>query len=188
MKFYYTQVDDVLENLKSGRDGLSTAEVQERLQARGQGKQPEHNRQPQFERFAEQFAKPQVIILLAAATFGVAFGGELIDAGIILLLVAMGAAIGLACMTQTAAALDKLAKLHSRISKAVRDGNIVSVRNSEIVPGDIVMLETGVYIPADGRIIDETDLIIDETSATGVQDPARKSADALVLRETDVMP
>ena len=188
MKFYYTQVDDVLENLKSSRDGLSTVQAQERLQASGQGKSPELKQESQFARFAEQFAQPQVIILLAAATFGVAFGGELVDAATTVLLLAAGAVIGLTNAARTTTAFDRLAKLHERVSRIVRDGNIVTIKNSEIVSGDIVMLEAGVFIPADGRIIDTADLIINETAVTSAQEPARKNTDALVLRETGVTP
>ncbi len=112
--------------------------------------------------------------------------GEYIDSIIIIAIVVFNACMGLIQETRAEKALEALTKLSAPIAKVKREGKIKEVPSSDVVPGDIVLLETGNFVPADSRIIEESSLSIEESALTGESAPVKKEATCTL--EKNIMP
>ena len=187
MKFYTESMEDVLKATKSSKDGLSSAEAEKRLAENGKNKLKEAKKDSLLKRFLKQFADPMIIILLiAAAISGVtaALEGEgFVDVFIILFVVIMNAVLGVYQESKAEKAIEALQEMSAATSKVLRDGKVTIVKSEDIVVGDVVLLEAGDAVPADGRIIENASLKIEEAALTGESVPVTKFIEIINLED-----
>ena len=199
MKKNYTQsAQEVLNGLGVGAEGLSTAEALRRREQYGPNKLKEAEKATWFQRFMEQMKDPMLIILMIAAVVSAAttvldflqlpeprdFGHlteGLVEVGIILVVVLLNAILGVIQESKAEAAIEALQTMTAATCKVIRDGKQIVLHSDELVPGDIVVLEAGDAVPADGRIIENASLKIEEAALTGESVPVNKMIDALNL-------
>ena len=166
-------LDDVLHRLDSGREGLSTAEAARRLASFGRNALP-RNPPPAVWRLAiGQLANPLMLLLLAAALVSLAIG-DAKDAAIIAVVIAIDACLGTwqeAKANRSSRALEKLLQIRAAVS---RGGTVCEIPAEEVVPGDLLWLESGNRVPADARLVAAYGLEIDEALLTGESLPVRK--------------
>ena len=175
---FYTQgKDEVLKELNSSTEGLSTAESQQRLAEYGRNELEEGEKRSLFAKFLDQFKDLMIIILLIAAVLSVVTEGAkgMTDALIILSVVILNAAFGVYQEGQAEAAIEALKNMSSPIARVRRDGHIVEIDSKELVPGDIVMIEAGDVVPADMRLLKSASLKIEEAALTGESVPVEKN-------------
>lgn len=176
MEWFNKDVPQVLQDLETdGKAGLSTAEAQARLEKYGRNQLEEQKKKPFWKKLVEQFLDPMIIILLIASVIS-AVAKEPVDSIIILAIVVVNAILSLAQEGKAEEAIAALKKMSSPLAKVVRNGILSQVNSEELVPGDIVILETGDIIPADLRLIESSNLKIDEASLTGESVPVEKDA------------
>ena len=172
-KEYLASAEDVLAAQSSNAEtGLSAAEAASRLASVGPNKLDEEEKTPMWKRFFEQMADPMVIMLLVAAAISVITGfiqgePEWADAVIILSVVILNSVLGVVQEAKSEQALEALQEMSAAQSKVMRDGKLVHMPSSELVPGDIVLLEAGDLVVADGRILENYSLKVNESSLTG---------------------
>ena len=192
MKSYQQSTDEVLQAQKSRLSGLTSNEAGERLQKYGANKLAEAKKATLLERFLQQLKDPMLIILLiAAAVSGVTSlmqNEGMADVIIILVVVLLNAVLGVYQENKAEAAIEALQTMTAATSKVLRDGKQLLVPSSQLVPGDIVVLEAGDSVPADGRIIEAATLKIEEAALTGESVPVNKMIDALGLDQKNDIP
>ena len=192
MKSYQQTTDEVLQAQKSRLSGLTSNEAGERLQKYGANKLAEAKKATLLERFLQQLKDPMLIILLiAAAVSGVTSlmqNEGMADVIIILVVVLLNAVLGVYQENKAEAAIEALQTMTAATSKVLRDGKQLLVPSSQLVPGDIVVLEAGDSVPADGRIIEAATLKIEEAALTGESVPVNKMIDALGLDQKNDIP
>ena len=195
MKEYLASAEEVLEEQStSAASGLTAAEAQTRLASVGPNKLDEEEKTPMWKRFFEQMGDPMVIMLLVAAAISVITGfiqgePEWADAAIILSVVILNSVLGVIQEAKSEQALEALQEMSAAQSKVIRDGKIVHMASSELVPGDVVLLEAGDSVPADCRVIESASMKIEEAALTGESVPVEKHADVISLAEgTDDVP
>ncbi len=188
MKHYCTDKDLVLQSLESSAsDGLSQATAARRLEENGRNKLIEGKKKSVLRRFFEQLMDPMIIILIAAA----AISGVMAviekefptDVIIILAVVLINAVLGVLQESKAEKAIEALQKMSAATSKVIRGGKLLAVPSEELVVGDIVVLEAGDAVPADGRVLESASLKIEEAALTGESVPVNKISDALTLSE-----
>ncbi len=187
MKVHSTNVKEVLQNLGSDSEkGLSQAQAQERLQQNGFNKLKEKKKKSLFMRFLEQFKDVMIIILIIAAIVSFVVvcveknWGELFEPALILLIVILNAIMGVAQESKAEKALDALKNMSAPHARVIRDGVEKIINASELVVGDIILLEAGDFVPADARLIKSVSLKSEEAALTGESVPAEKDAQAEV--------
>ena len=187
MKFYTESTDAVLKEVGSTETGLSSAEAEKRLAENGKNKLKEAKKESLLKRFLKQLADPMIIILLvAAAISGVtaAIEGEgFVDVFIILFVVIMNAVLGVYQESKAEKAIEALQEMSAATSKVLRDGKLTIVKSEDIVVGDVVLLEAGDAVPADGRIIENASLKIEEAALTGESVPVNKFIELINLAD-----
>ena len=189
MKKIYTQsAADVLQELGVGAEGLSTAEAQQRLEKFGPNKLKEAEKPTLLQRFLKQLKDPMLIILLIAAgvsalTGMIAGENEWAEVIIILAVVLLNAILGVFQESKAEAAIEALQTMTAATCKVMRDGKMVILHSDELVPGDIILLEAGDAVPADGRIIENASMKIEEAALTGESVPVNKILETLGLVE-----
>ena len=165
--WYNQSPDEVLKNLSTTKErGLSEVEAKKRLEEYGENALAEEKKKSFGEKLKEQFFDPMIIILIAAALVSV-FVGEGLDAGIIIAIVIVNAFLSIYQEGKAEEAIAALQKMSSPKAKVIRDGDHEEVDSNKLVPGDIIVLETGDIVPADLRLIESSNLKIDESSLTG---------------------
>ncbi|MBQ3920936.1 MAG: HAD-IC family P-type ATPase, partial [Firmicutes bacterium] len=192
MKEYLQDVADVLRETDSYNTGLSSAEAAERLEKNGHNKLAEGKKDPIIKQFLKQLADPMIIILLAAALISALtsrYSGEgMADVFIILFVVIVNAILGVYQENKAEAAIAALQQMSAATSKVLRDGKIAIIKSEEIVVGDVVLLEAGDAVPADGRLIESASLKIEEAALTGESVPVNKFIDIINLGEARDIP
>jgi len=195
LKEYLASAEEVLEEQStSAAQGLTAAEAQSRLASVGPNKLDEEEKTPMWKRFFEQMGDPMVIMLLVAAAISVITGfiqgePEWADAAIILSVVILNSVLGVIQEAKSEQALEALQEMSAAQSKVIRDGKMVHMASSELVPGDVVLLEAGDSVPADCRVIESASMKIEEAALTGESVPVEKHADVISLAEgTDDVP
>ena len=194
MKKTYTQsAADVLRDLGVGAEGLTTAQAQERLEKYGPNKLKEAEKPTLLQRFLAQLRDPMLIILMIAAGVSALTGmlageNEWAEVIIILAVVLLNAVLGVIQESKAEAAIEALQTMTAATCKVLRDGKQVQLRSDELVPGDVVVLEAGDAVPADGRIIENASLKIEEAALTGESVPVNKMLEALGVCGTDEVP
>ena len=185
MKTYCEEKEAVLAELDSSENGLSSAEARKRLEAHGKNKLKEPAKESLIKRFFGQMADPMIIILLAAAAISgvlaVMQGESFADVIIILAVVVVNAVLGVYQENKAEKAIEALQEMSAATSKVLRDGKLVTIHSEELVPGDVILLEAGDAIPADGRLLTSASLKIEEAALTGESVPVLKFIDAINL-------
>ncbi len=188
-QYYNKSVDDVLQKFGVSSDsGLPEEEVKKRLEEYGANKLEAQKQKSVLTIFLEQFKSSMVVILLAAAVIsgviGVMEGEGLVETFVILAILIINAIIGTVQETKAQSSLEALNKMSSPHTKVLRGGQVEEIVSTEIVPGDIVILDTGDIIPADLRLIEAVNLKIQESALTGESVPVEKKN--AVLDATEV--
>ncbi|MGT2737240.1 cation-translocating P-type ATPase [Streptococcus orisratti] len=186
---FYTQTkDEVLKELETSKEGLSTAEAKQRLTAYGRNELDEGEKRGLLAKFIDQFKDLMIIILLVAAALSVITEGMegLTDALIILAVVVLNAAFGVYQEGQAEAAIEALKNMSSPIARVRRDGHVIEVDSKDLVPGDIVMLEAGDVVPADMRLLEAASLKIEEAALTGESVPVEKDLTVEVAADAGI--
>ena len=183
MRYYCEEKERVLEELGSSHEGLDVNEAEKRLLKHGKNKLAEAKKDSLIKRFFAQMKDPMIIILLCAAAISgvlaVSEGESFADVIIILAVVIVNAALGVYQENKAEKAIEALREMSAASSKVMRSGTIHTVHSEDLVPGDVVLLEAGDAVPADGRIIESASLKIEEAALTGESVPVDKTADAL---------
>lgn len=188
MKYFKEKIDDCLkEQGVNAEKGLSDSEVRTRSEKFGKNEFSTKEEGSLLDDIKDALLEPMMIILLVAALVS-AIIGEYYDAIGIVCAVAIGITIGIVTEGKSKKAAEALAKMTEDIEvKVLRNGKVMNVSKSELVPGDIVYLETGDMVPADGRFIETVDLKVREDMLTGESDDVKKDANAIIpLEEIDV--
>ena len=187
LKFYCEDIAEVLSATGSSETGLTSAEAAKRLETNGKNKLAEAKKDSLIKRFFNQMTDPMIIILLVAAAISgilaVAEGESFADVIIILAVVIINAVLGVYQESKAEKAIEALQEMSAATSKVLRDGKIVSVRSEDLVVGDVVLLEAGDAVPADGRLIENASLKIEEATLTGESVPVTKFIDIIHLSE-----
>ncbi len=188
MRYYCLEKDEVLKQVESNQNGLTSKEAEERLVKNGKNKLKEVKKDSLLKRFMAQLADPMIIILIIAAAISavtaVIEGGEgFVDVFIILFVVIMNAVLGVYQESKAEKAIEALQEMSAATSKVLRDGKIVSVKSEDLVVGDVVLLEAGDAVPADGRIIENASLKIEEAALTGESVPVNKFIELINLAD-----
>ena len=170
--------------------GLSKEKVEERQEKYGFNELQQIAKKSIIQRFLEQFKDFSIIVLIIAAIVsgivGVLQGEGITDTIIILIVVIVNAIIGVAQESKAEKSLEALQKLSDHASKVMRNENMEVVPSKELVPGDIVVLDTGDYIPADLRIIEAVNLKTQESSLTGESVPVEKTSEIIEEQEIGI--
>jgi Ca2+-transporting ATPase len=180
---YAHSIDQVVASLKTHlHTGLTSQEAQARLMKYGPNELVEKPRPSFFKLLLEQFNNFLVIILIVAALVSL-FLGEIVDASAIMAIVVLNAVLGVVQESKAEQALAALKKMATPNATVIRDGHRISIPSCELVPGDMVYLEAGNYVPADMRLIETVNLKIEEASLTGESVPVSKDANAVLERD-----
>ncbi|MBI4301693.1 MAG: cation-translocating P-type ATPase [Chloroflexi bacterium] len=178
--------EDVAKELSSDLyNGLSSREAEERLGYFGHNTLPEAKGRTILQALAEQFANFLILLLLAATVLAAAIG-EYIDAVTIGAIVLLSAALGVAQEWRADRALKALKSMMAPTSRVLRDGHPRELPAPSLVPGDIVLLETGYYVPADLRLITAANLRLNEASLTGESTQVSKDPSAILGADTQI--
>ena len=187
MKYYCTEKEEVLAHLASNPEGLSEQEAQMRLERDGKNKLAAAPGKSLLRRFLEQLSDPMIIILLVAAAISgvlaVVEGESFADVIIILAVVLINAILGVYQENKAEKAIEALQEMSAATSKVLRDGKLITIKSEDLVVGDIVVLEAGDAVPADGRIIQCASMKIEEAALTGESVPVTKLVEMLMLSE-----
>ena len=162
--------------------GLTQVEAEARLHKLGPNELDERPRPGFFRMLLDQFNNFLVIILLIAAAVSLLLG-EYIDAIAIMVIVALNAVVGVVQESKAEQSLAALKKMAAPTAQVVRDGHQTTIPSRELVPGDVVLVEAGNYIPADLRLIESVNLKVEEASLTGESVPVEKAAAAILDKE-----
>jgi len=190
--YYLKSAEETFKEVNSSAEGLSTQEAEARLAANGKNKLKEAEKDTLFKKLMMQFADPMIIILIVAAVISgvtaVYSGESFTDVIIIMAVVIINAVLGVYQESKAEKAIEALQEMAAATSKVYRDGKLVSVKSEDLVKGDIVVLEAGDAVPADGRIIQCASLKIEEAALTGESVPVDKTEDTLVLGDNKDVP
>lgn len=169
---------ELFQNYGSRSNGLTDSEAAEKEAKYGKNRLEEGKKKSPLRIFLEQFADLLVIILIIAAAISMV-SGNIESTIVIFVVLLMNAALGTIQTVKAEKSLAALKEMSSPKTKVFRNGNIVEINSEDVVPGDILSLEAGDMIVADGRIIENFNLKCDESSLTGESEPVEKTADIL---------
>ena len=179
-------VDDVARHLDTDLEhGISQVEAEGRLQTFGRNELEEKGRAGWVTLLLAQFKSFLIVLLIVAAVISLLLG-EVIDASAILAIVILNAVLGVVQESKAEQALAALKKMAAPLAVVLRDGQKTSIPSAELVPGDIVLLEAGNYVPADLRLIDTVNLKVDEASLTGESVPVDKNAQIVLAEDAGI--
>ena len=183
---YQGSKKELLKKLNSDpKTGLSSSEANNRLEKYGPNKIESSNKRSMLDKLKDQILDPMVILLIAASIVS-AFTGDKIEAIIIIAIVIINAIMSIYQEGQAEDSVAALQKMSSPEATVLRDGKRTKIKAEELVPGDIVILETGDIIPADMRLLDSRNLQIDESSLTGESVAVEKDAEAQYDKEVGI--
>lgn len=185
MKFYLESKQAVAAELSSDiSNGLTAGQVSEKLKKHGENKLREKKKKSLFLRFLDQFKDVMILILIAAAIISFVIAciegepKEFFEPALILLIVIINAVMGVMQESKAAKALEALQSLSALHAKVIRDGTETLIDASGLVPGDVIRLEAGDFVPADARLLRSVSLKSEESALTGESVPSDKDADA----------
>ena len=201
-KEYRQSSEAVLEELKTTQLGLSSEEAERRLKKYGHNKLKEAEKSTWLQRFVAQLKDPMLIILMIAALVSAGTTvltfvqhsntGELleglVEVGIIVVVVLLNAILGVVQESKAEAAIEALQTMTAATCKVIRDGKQMVLHSDELVPGDIVVLEAGDSVPADGRLLESASLKIEEAALTGESVPVNKVIEMLGVESENEVP
>ena len=185
MKYYLEDVREVFKRTESSENGLSQSEAERRLEKYGKNKLAQAKQKSLVKRFFEQLADPMIIILIAAAVISAItsvlqkeFPSDVI---IIMFVVIVNAILGVYQESKAEKAIEALQKMAAATTKVLRDGKVCEIPSEDLTVGDVVLLEAGDAVPADGRIFESASLKIEESALTGESVPVNKFIKAIGL-------
>ena len=183
LKFYCEDAESVLREVGSSEKGLSAEEAARRLERDGRNELEAAKKPSLISQFFKQMADPMIIILLVAAAISAVtsiYQNESpADVIIILFVVIVNAALGVYQENKAEKAIEALQAMSAATSRVLRGGKVTVVPSAELVVGDIVLLEAGDAVPADGRLLESASLKIEEAALTGESVPVTKFIDIL---------
>ena len=185
-------VKEVQSKLRTNlHSGLAIKQVEERRKKYGLNKLEEPKKQSIIIRFLKQFQDFMIIILIIASIISaivakIEGSNDYFDSIIIIAIVVFNAIMGLVQESKAEKSLEALKKMSAPTCKVRRDGKVLTIKSEEVVPGDIVILEAGDYVPADGRLINCSSLKIEESSLTGETVPILKDAGSILTTNTTI--
>lgn len=171
---YQQTQQEVLDQFNTTTKGLSSSQAKEHQEKYGLNELKQEESKSTLQMFLDNFKDPMVIILLIVAGIQIALG-EVFESAVILAIVILSAVITVIQEKKAAESLESLRNLSSPSATVIRDGKQQSIEAKEVVPGDLVTLEVGDYIPADGRLIEASSLQVEEGALTGESVPAEKA-------------
>lgn len=190
MIFHHETGETVMQELASSlSDGLSSSQAVQRKQQYGSNRLREKKKKSNLRRFIDQFKDVMILILIAAAAVSFVIAcieGDpegFFEPVLILLIVVLNAMMGVLQESKAEKALDALKNLSAPHARVLRDGKETVIDASELVPGDIIRLEAGDFIPADARLIQSASLKSEESALTGESVPAEKDAQAVIAED-----
>lgn len=179
MKNYYQfSAEEVKQDINGKQEPLTAAEVKAHQEKFGPNELVEGKKKTTLQIFLEQYKDFLVIILIAAAIVS-GFLGDAESAIVILIVITINAILGTVQTVKAEQSLASLKKLSGPEAKVLRDGSVVPIPSAEVTAGDIVMLDAGDYIPADGRLLESASLKVDESALTGESLGVEKMTDAI---------
>ena len=179
MKNYYQlSGEETMREVNGTTEPLTDEQVREHQEKYGRNELVEGKKKTTLQIFLEQYKDFLVIILIIAAIVS-GFLGNIESAIVILIVITMNAILGTVQTIKAEQSLESLKKLSGPEAKVLRGGNVVQIPSSEVTVGDIVMLDAGDYIPADGRILECASLKVDESALTGESLGVEKSVDVI---------
>ena len=185
MKPYLSSVQETFRSLSVSSEGLTAAQAGKRLTEHGANKLAEPKKASLLQRLLKQLADPMLLILIAAAIVSaitsIYAGESFADVIIILAVVIINSVLGVLQESKAEKAIAALQSMTAATCKTLRNGHVSVVRSEEVVPGDIVLLEAGDAVPADGRVLECASLQTEEAALTGESLPVHKQTEALVL-------
>ena len=192
MQWHSLSIKEVLEQLGvTHNQGLSSKDIKQRQQTYGRNILEVSKKKNILLRFLAQFADFMIIILIAAAAVSLIVSyldgdPDFLDPVIILLIIMINATLGLLQESRAEKALEALKKMSAPTAHVIRDGKIDTIDSSELVPGDLLVLETGCFVPADARLITAVNLKAEEASLTGESNAVEKNADVILKPDTNI--
>lgn len=177
-KFYGKSIPEVLDILKVSSKGLNDSEVEKRQQQYGYNELCEGHKKSIFQIFMEQFKDLLIVILIVAATVSI-FTGNFESAMVIFAVIILNSILGTVQQVKAEKSLKSLKALSAPTAKVLRNGIQVEIPSREVVVGDILYLEAGDYISADGRIIENYSIQVNESSLTGESENVSKTQDII---------
>jgi Ca2+-transporting ATPase len=182
IRWHTQSIEDTARTLGTDlKRGLTSQEARSRLEEYGPNELKERPRPSFWRMLLDQFNEFLVLILIVSAVISF-FLGEYVDSGAIMAIVILNAILGVVQESKAEEALAALQKMAAPNAEVLRDGHLLTIPAREVVPGDVVLLETGNYIPADVRLVESANLRVEEASLTGESVPVGKEAN-LVLEE-----
>ncbi len=176
-------VEEVLNELKTSLKGLSSREASARLQEYGPNELEETKKRGVLEVFVDQFKSVLVALLVFAAVFSILIR-EYVDAAAIGAILIVNSILGTIQEYRAERALEALKRLAAPRATVIRDGVQVKIASTEVVPGDVIVLQAGDRVPADARLIESVNLKVDESVLTGESVPVEKLADVVLDEDT----
>ncbi len=173
--WYQMSEDEALQSQQVGKEGLTEAQAQDRLREHGANALQETKKKSAFQVFLEQFKDLLVIILIVAALISMV-SGNVESTVVIFAVIIMNAILGTIQHEKAEKSLDSLKSLSSPIARVMRDGKKMEVDSRDVVPGDILLLEAGDLVVADGRVLESYSLQVNESSLTGESTNVDKKA------------
>ena len=192
-KYYLISNQEVLKNVESSDEGLTSEEAQTRLEKNGKNKLQEAQKESLFKKFLNSISDPMIIMLIAAAIiqaivnvlqmhgkFNIA---DFADVIVILAVVIINTIMSLIQETKAEGAMEALMQMTASTSKVLRDGEVKIIKSEDIVVGDVIIFEAGDTVPADCRILESHSLKSEEAALTGESVPVNKIIDVLMCEE-----
>lgn len=187
MKEYLKNTDEVLKDIESTQNGLTSEQAKQRLEKNGLNKLKEPPKDGIVKKFIKALIDPMIIMLLAAAGISAitafASGDSFTDVFIILFVVIVNTILSLVQESKAEGAIDSLMEMTKATSKVIRDGVVQNIKSEELVIGDVIVLEAGDAIPADCRILESFSMKVEEAALTGESYPVNKIVDMIYLKE-----
>ncbi|MER2064261.1 MAG: HAD-IC family P-type ATPase, partial [Alkalibacterium sp.] len=178
MNYYQETKDSVLKSVNTAREGLSQSEAEKRLEENGYNEISRKDKKSIFTLFIESFKDPMVIVLLIVAIVQVAIG-EWIESLIIFVVLILNAILSVVQTKKAEDSLESLEKMSAPSANVYRNGSPKEIEARNLAVGDIVVLEAGDNIPADGRLIEAESLQVEEGALTGESMPSEKTIEPL---------
>lgn len=190
MHWHSLSIEETIKELKTDlKHGLSKNEVLERQKIYGKNILEAKKGKNLLQKFLAQFADFMIIVLICAAAVSLAVSymdgkPDFVDPLIILMIIFLNATLGVLQESKAEKALEALKKMSAPTAHVLRDDKITEIPSSELVPGDVVILETGCYVPADCRLVHSVNLKVEEASLTGESHPVEKNANIRLIPDT----
>ena len=185
MNWHKLSIEATFDSLGTNQQGLTAVLAQEKLQQFGPNELQEGKKNSVFKIFISQFKDVMILILVAAAIVSGVIG-DITDTIVILIIVLLNAFLGFIQEYRAEKAMKALKQMAVAQARVVRDGNSIDVSATELVPGDVILLEAGNIIPADLRIIESINLKINEAALTGESHAVEKTSEALEMEELPI--